>query len=123
MFASTMGVMVYMGEVNHTVFKLRDRCIQSYMTDMQIMCTTSGMQLRHSDDAMSAYAYEPKGKFVCSYEDESSLKTKFLAYMLHASDGWALYNVEHDVYWDCQSGNPYERVKLAYDMAKARRVD
>ncbi|XP_077551325.1 uncharacterized protein LOC144165041 [Haemaphysalis longicornis] len=126
-FASSLGVMVYRSEFKYPMKKFGDQCAASYMADMVMVCTSSGWR-NYTADGMSAFIVRADNitRFIV-FEDSTTLTNKLQKYVKQDSDGWALYDVIFDVYWQCTStrnnGTHFARVRDVSKTLKKIKVN
>ncbi|XP_077485156.1 uncharacterized protein LOC144095248 [Amblyomma americanum] len=124
MFSSTLGVALFVGEVGSGKPRtFLDKCDRAVMADYGILCNSAGSYNFPTSDHREEFGYTSwvdnyNRTYWASYETERSLTLKLERHARNSSDGWVVFEVQHDVSKACNVNN-YLRLELI--QAKARR--
>ncbi|XP_054927133.2 uncharacterized protein [Dermacentor andersoni] len=116
LLSSTMAVMVFVGAAKPDApMKPYDLCERSFMTDYEDTCNATLTNGRKIYDHRNKYAYvtfrNGGHRYFAAYESDESLTEKLGRYVQTFSDGWAIFEVQRDVWKSCLE-NDYIRLEL-----------
>ncbi|KAL3249114.1 hypothetical protein MRX96_056174 [Rhipicephalus microplus] len=116
LFSSTMAVVVFVGDgESDEPMKTNDACERAFMMDLDVTCndTLTGRQNNYDQTNKYAFATFHYGghRYFATYESEESLADKLNMYLRTYSDGWAMFEVQRDLWKTCRT-NDYIRLEL-----------
>ncbi|KAH8023914.1 hypothetical protein HPB51_019151 [Rhipicephalus microplus] len=116
LFSSTMAVVVFVGDgESDEPMKTNDACERAFMMDLDVTCndTLTGRQNNYDQTNKYAFATFHYGghRYFATYESEESLADKLSMYLRTYSDGWAMFEVQRDLWKACRT-NDYIRLEL-----------
>ncbi|KAL3249106.1 hypothetical protein MRX96_056176 [Rhipicephalus microplus] len=116
LFSSTMAVVVFVGDgESDEPMKTNDACERAFMMDLDVTCndTLTGRQNTYDQTNKYAFATFRHGghRYFATYESEESLADKLSMYLRTYSDGWAMFEVQRDLWKACRT-NDYIRLEL-----------
>lgn len=116
LFSSTMAVMMFVGAAESGAPKMTyDLCERAFMVDYDVTCNATVTSGRKTYDHVNKYAYvtfrDGGRNYFAAYESEESLTAKLSRYVRTFSDGWAMFEVQRDVWKSCLA-NDYIRLEL-----------
>ncbi|XP_077484746.1 uncharacterized protein LOC144094702 [Amblyomma americanum] len=125
LFSSTLGVMVYAGALHSAEpSSAHKACEKAYMVDSDFTCRRNGSHTKeiYDENGMYAYyAYQSDGRpYFVTLETSKSLQDKMDLYIADVSDGWALFEVQRDVWKPCGRGKDYVRLEAIQQKARLR---
>ncbi|XP_037515669.2 uncharacterized protein LOC119392789 [Rhipicephalus sanguineus] len=107
----------------------KQACVQAFMTGIDITCSaatartaTRGYE-QHEHFAYLIYEVDQNFHYA-TYETEKSLAEKMNMYIVHISDGWALFEVDRDTRRACGTSkdDDYPRLSSAQEQARSRQT-
>ncbi|KAL1414544.1 hypothetical protein MTO96_007331 [Rhipicephalus appendiculatus] len=128
-FSSTLGVMTFVGLKSSGSPKgPNQNCTQAFMTGIDSTCSTSlPTTVRRGYEQREHFAYiiyeANSNLYYATYETEKSLAEKMNLYIVHISDGWALFEVDRDTRRPCgRMNDDYPRLASAQQQARLRQM-
>ncbi|XP_077536114.1 uncharacterized protein LOC144148450 [Haemaphysalis longicornis] len=121
-FTSSMGVMVYRTR-GPKLTGFKEPCGSFLMGNFDMSCENDTILKKTFDDTeMTSYGVDTKGEYLITFDDEQAIRAKLDKYLHGVSNGWCLYEIDRDVYWNCPthpSADPLQRVKNVSDYLKS----
>ncbi|XP_049524599.1 uncharacterized protein LOC125946146 [Dermacentor silvarum] len=128
-FASTLGVLTYVGwEYAREPTLAYQPCRQFYMASIDVTCKETAPYATRGFDKRQLYAYLSYGygpyDYFATYETETTLAKKLNMYIEDVSDGWALFEVDRDSWRGCgyKKDDDYPRLSIVQEQARHRRT-
>ncbi|XP_077484784.1 uncharacterized protein LOC144094747 [Amblyomma americanum] len=124
MFSSTLGVAMFVGEEGGSEpTQPYQSCERTLLVDYDVLCNTTVSSGDPNYHRLDGYAYKTwvhgNRSYWASFETEQSLTVKLQRYITNVSDGWALFEVQHDVGKACGL-NDNSRVFAVQTKARTR---